>query len=104
MQVNGTGMQNMHQYRYGASNTNGNSQMKDIMQSLSPEDRETVKSQLQSLPKEDRQNYISQITQLDYTSMDSAELTTSIMDILGVTTQTTTTSTITEGSTFSTYA
>jgi len=102
MQVNGVGTQNMYQYRYGISN--GNSTMKDIMQSISPEDREAIKTQLQSLPKKDRQSYISQITQLDYTNMDSSQLTASIMDIIGNSTQTSTLSISNDESTFSTYA
>ena len=93
MQVNGMGMQGMHQYMYGASNAKGNSQMKEIMQSLSPEDRQTIRTQLQSLSPQDRQNYVSQITQLDYQNMSSSELASSIMDILGTSTQTTSSTT-----------
>ncbi len=91
MQVSGMGMQQMH--RYGASQGNGqNGQMREIMQSLSPEDRESVRSQMQSLSKTERQNLVDQIKQLDYANMDSSQLTQSIMDLIGGSTQTQTTS------------
>ncbi|WP_200762501.1 hypothetical protein [Nitrosophilus alvini] len=103
MQVNGMGMQNMHQNRYGLLN-GGNRDMKNIMQSLSSEDREMIKTELQSLSKEDRQSLVSQITQLDYANMDSSQLTASIMEILGENTQTDSSSVSDDESNFSTYA
>ncbi len=101
MQINGTDMQNMHQYRYQGGGANQG--MRDMMQMLSAEDRENIKTQIQSLSPEDRQSFVSQIQQTDYSGMSSEELNSYLLDLLsGYTTTQESGSASEEG--FSTYA
>jgi len=77
------GTQNMYQYgKQGGTQGGQNAQMKDLMQSLSQEDRQALKDQLQGMSQTDRKSMVDQISQLDYTEMSSDELLSSIDSIL----------------------
>lgn len=94
--------QHMHmQKMQGANGGQGKGGMRDIMQSLSPEDRNTLREQMNSLSQEDRQSMISQLKEVDSSSMSSAEYTKTLLDIVGKTSSEESTSS-TSG--FSTYA
>ena len=86
MNVDSTGsMQQMQQMQMRIGNGGygqGQGSMKDIMQSLSPEDRTTMKEQLSSMSQEDRVSIISQMKEIDSTSMSSEEYSQTLLDIL----------------------
>ncbi len=71
--------------RGGGGKGNG---MGAIMQTLPSEDQAAIQEQLSSLSETDRAAAVDQIRQLDTSSMESDELTQSIMDILNPTTTT----------------
>ena len=56
--------------------------MKDIMQSLSTEDRTSVQDQLSSMSQDERVSMVNQMKEVDATSMSSEDYTQSILDIL----------------------
>ena len=72
-------MENM----YGSGNGNGG--MRDIMQSLSQDQRVQLRDQMSSLSMEDRQNLISQMQQIDKSNMSSQEYFNSLMDLINQT-------------------
>jgi len=80
----------------------GQGGMKDIMQSLSSEDRTALKEQMSSLSQEDRASMVSQMKQVDSTAMTSDEYSQTLLDILNQD-KTTSTSTSTAFN-FSMYA
>ncbi len=88
----------------GSGNGQGMGQggMRDIMQSLAPEDRATMKEQLSSLSQEDRASMVSQMQEVDATSMTSDEYFQSLLDILNQ--EQTTTDTSSAAYEFSVYA
>ena len=60
----------------------GQNGMKDIMQSLSSEDRTTLREQMQSLPQEDRVAMKEQLKEVDKTNMSDDDYFQSLLDIL----------------------
>lgn len=66
----------------GSGDGQGKGGMRDIMQNLSTEDRETMKGQLNSMSKEERASMVSQMKEVDATSMNSQDYTQSLLDIL----------------------
>ena len=85
MTVNSTtSMQQAHMYGAGGSG-NGNGGMKDIMQSLSPEERTELREQMSSLSIEDRQKAMSQMKEVDQISMSEQDYFQSLLDILNPT-------------------
>ncbi len=56
--------------------------MRDIMQSLSPEDQDTMKAQMSSMSMEDRMSMVSQMKEVDQTSMSEEDYTQTLLDIL----------------------
>ena len=71
-------MQNM----YGADGGQGKSGMKDIMQSLSSEDRSALKEKMGSLSQADKQSMVSQMQQVDSTSMSSDDYAQTLLDMI----------------------
>ncbi|QOP43417.1 hypothetical protein FJR45_05390 [Sulfurimonas sediminis] len=107
MQVNSNGAMQQMQMQMrkmdGTGGGQGNGGMKDIMQSLSQEDRTALKEKMSSMDQTQRANLIAQMKQVDASTMDSQQYTQSLMDILNQeTTQKQTTNTA--NSTFSVYA
>jgi len=88
MNVSGTGsmMQTqMHMRKMdGSGGGNGNG-MRDIMQSLSTDERNTLKDQLSSVSEEDRKSLIDQMKEVDKTSMNSEEYFQTLLDIVNQT-------------------
>ncbi|MBW6489350.1 hypothetical protein [Sulfurimonas sp.] len=56
--------------------------MRDIMQSLSTEDRATLKDQLSSMSQDERIAAITQMKELDATALSSKDYTKALLDIL----------------------
>ncbi len=82
MNVNASSsMQHMH--KHGAGGGAGNGGMKDIMQSLSQEDRSAMREKMSSLSQADRQSMISQMKQVDATSMSSADYAQTLLEMVG---------------------
>jgi len=73
-----TQMQNM----YGSGSGQGKGGMKDIMQSLSTEDRATMKESLSSMSQEDRMSAVTQMKEVDASVLSSEEYTQALLDIL----------------------
>ena len=71
-------MQNM----YGSGGGQGKGGMKDIMQSLSQEERSALKEKMSSLSQTDKQAMVSQMKQVDATSMSSAEYAQTLLDMI----------------------
>jgi len=82
----------------------GQGGMKDIMQSLSSEDRATLKDQLSSLSQEDRQSMVEQMKQVDSTNMSSDDYFQSLLDILNQDQQAANTTNSSAAYNFSVYA
>lgn len=70
-------MQQMQQMNGG-----GQGGMRDIMQSLSNEDRATLKGQLNSMSQEDRMSAVAQMKEVDATTLSSEDYTKALLDIL----------------------
>ena len=84
MNVGATGSMQQMRKMDGSGNGMGNGSgngMKDIMQSLSTQDRETLKTEMSTLPQEERAAIVEQMKQVDRGSMDSAEYFQSLLDI-----------------------
>jgi hypothetical protein len=60
----------------------GQGGMKDIMQSLSTEDRATLKDQLSSMSQDERVAAISQMKEVDASTLSSEDYTQALLDIL----------------------
>ena len=56
--------------------------MRDIMQSLSTEDRATMKESLSSMSQEDRMSAVTQMKEVDASVLSSEEYTQALLDIL----------------------
>ena len=56
--------------------------MRDIMQNLSAEDRNTMREQLSSMSQEEKSSMVSQMKEVDATSMSSKDYAQSLLDIL----------------------
>ncbi|WOE68777.1 hypothetical protein RZR97_06555 [Hydrogenimonas thermophila] len=90
MNVSGTGsmMQTQMQMRKmdGTGGGNGGANgMRDIMQSLSPDERNTLKEQLSSVSEEDRKSLIEQMKEVDKTNMSSDDYFQTLLDIVNQT-------------------
>jgi hypothetical protein len=66
----------------GGQGQGGGGGMKNIMQSLSPEDQTAMKDQMSSLSQTDRASMVSQLKEVDSTQMTSEEYTQSLLDVL----------------------
>ena len=77
----------MQQMRKMDGSGGGQSQggMRDIMQSLSTEDRATLKEQLSSMSQEERMSAVTQMKEVDATVLSSEEYTKTLLDILNKT-------------------
>lgn len=86
MNVSGAGSMEQMQMRRmdgtGSGHGGGKGGMKDIMQSLSMEDRMSMKDQLGSMSEDDRMAAISQMKTVEKASMDAEEYTKALLDIL----------------------
>ncbi|NOQ32009.1 MAG: hypothetical protein GQ570_12895 [Helicobacteraceae bacterium] len=65
---------------YGESQ--GFGQMKDIMQSLSQEDRTAVRDQMQALSKDEKKTFMDDMKNMEVSESSSADTLQSIMDLL----------------------
>jgi len=83
----------------GSGGGQGQGGMKDIMQSLSSEDRTTMKESMSSLSQEDRMAAVTQMKEVDAASLSAEDYTQALLDILD---QANTNEAETEG--FSVYA
>ncbi len=87
MQVGSAGSMQQMQMRNmdGSGNGMGQGQggMKDIMQSLSQEDRTKLRDQLSSMDQSQRADMISQLKSVDKSSMDSKDYTQTLLDMVG---------------------
>jgi len=82
MNVNASGsMQHMQMQHQMQGARKGQGGMKDIMQNLSPEDRNALKEKMSSLSQVDKQSMISQMKEIDASSMSSDEYAQSLFDI-----------------------
>jgi len=85
MQVNTSGqMQQMQMRKMDGSGggQNQNNGMKEIMQSLSPEDRTAVREQIANLSEMDRKSMKDQLSQMDTASLSSEDLAQTMFDML----------------------
>lgn len=82
MQVNSNC--SMQQTQMGKMDGSGGTQggMRDIMQSLSTEDRATLKEQLSSMSQDERIAAITQMKEVDATALSSEDYTKTLLDIL----------------------
>ena len=83
----------------GSGGGQGQGGMKDIMQSLSTEDRATLKEQLSSMSMQERMSAVGQMKEVDASALSAEDYTKALLDIL---TQSDTNTAETEG--FSVYA
>ena len=70
-------LQQMHQYRHRYKKGLG-----QVMQQLTPDQRQQISSALQNLPQDLRAEVKNQILQLDLSSISPDQLFTSVMDII----------------------
>ncbi len=75
-------MQMSNMYGRGGGKGNGNGGMKDIMQSLSQEDRTQLRDEMSSLSKQDRQDAIAQMQKVDKSGTSDQDYFQSLLDIL----------------------
>ena len=61
------------------SQSNG---MREMMQSLAPQDRTAVREQMASLSSEDRQSFKTEMAKIDVASLSSEELSQTLFDLL----------------------
>ncbi|OHD98685.1 MAG: hypothetical protein A3E21_08530 [Sulfurimonas sp. RIFCSPHIGHO2_12_FULL_36_9] len=88
MQVNSNCSMQQTQMRKmdGSGGGQGQGGMRDIMQSLSTEDRATLKEQLSSMSQEERMSAVTQMKEVDATVLSSEDYTKALLDILNKTT------------------
>lgn len=83
MEVSTSGQMQQMQLRKMDGTGNGqNNGMKEIMQSLSPEDRTALREQIASLSQSDRKSMKDQLSQIDTTSLSSENLAQTMFDML----------------------
>ncbi|MDQ1339836.1 MAG: hypothetical protein QG567_991 [Campylobacterota bacterium] len=80
-----SGCQNNGTQQYGQAGGNGNSQMRDIMQNLSPEDRSMIREKMSTMPTDDKMAMKEKLSQIDTKSMSQEELSKTFIDILNET-------------------
>ncbi len=101
MQVNATGeMQQTCMLKMDGSGGG----MKEMMQSMSPEDRTAIREQMASLSETDRKTMKNQMKQLDSQNLSSDALAQSLMEMLASFQNTQNASTTVAQTTLSTYA
>ena len=84
MNVNASGSMQQMRKMDGSGNGMGHGAgngMRDIMQSLSTEDRTALKTEMSTLPQEERAAIVEQMKQIDRETMDSAEYFQALLDI-----------------------
>jgi hypothetical protein len=87
MDVNATGYTQQMQTQMRKMDGSGGGQgqsggMRDIMQSLSSEDRDIIKTELSTMSQGERAEMVSQMKQVDSASMTSEEYTQTLLDLL----------------------
>jgi len=84
MEVNSTNssLQMQMQKMDGSGSGQGQGGMKDIMQNLSTEDRNTIKGQMSSMSPEEKASMVEQMKQVDQSSMSSQDYTQTLLDLL----------------------
>jgi len=87
MNVNATGSMEQMQLRKmdgtgGGQGKGGGGGMKDIMQSLPPEEQDTLKATMSEMSMEERMSMMSQMKEVDKASMNEEDYIQSILDIL----------------------
>ncbi len=81
MKVNGTG--NMEQMRVQSRQMNQERmRMKDIMQQLPEDTRNTIKQEMQNLSPTQRKEVVSQISQMDLSGMSSDQIANTITNVI----------------------
>ena len=80
MNVSASSSMQQMQSMYGSGGGQGG--MKDVMQSLSQEDRSALKDKMGSLSQTDKQSMVSQMKEVDATSMTSDEYAQTLLDML----------------------
>ena len=66
----------------GSGGGQGKGGMKDIMQSLSTEDQDTLKDTMSSMTMDERMAMMSQMKEVDKASMSDEDYVTTLLDIL----------------------
>lgn len=66
----------------GSGGGHGQGGMKDIMQNLSSEDKNSMIEQLSSMSKEERSEAVTQMKEVDASVMSSEDYTRTLLDIL----------------------
>lgn len=66
----------------GSGRGQGQGGMRDIMQSLSTEDRATLKEQLSSMSMQERMSAVGQMKEVDASALSSEDYTKALLDIL----------------------
>jgi peptidyl-tRNA hydrolase len=82
MQVNSNCSMQQTQMRKMDGSGGGQGGMRDIMQSLSTEDRAALKEQMSSLSQSDRMAAVTQMKEVDATALSSEDYTKALLDIL----------------------
>ncbi len=82
MQVNSNCSMQQTQMRKMDGSGGAQGGMRDIMQSLSSEDRATLKDQLSSMSQDERIAAITQMKEIDATALSSEDYTKALLDIL----------------------
>lgn len=82
MQVNSNCSMQQTQMRKMDGSGGGQGGMKDIMQSLSTEDRATLKDQLSSMSQDERVAAITEMKEVDAATLSSEDYTKALLDIL----------------------
>jgi len=84
MNVSGTGSaeQMRMQMMNGSGGGQGKGGMRDIMQSLSTEDRTSMKESLSSMSEDERITAVTQMKEVDASTMSAEEYTQTLLDIL----------------------
>ncbi|MDQ1263715.1 MAG: hypothetical protein QG559_716 [Campylobacterota bacterium] len=82
MQVNSNCSMQQTQMRKMDGSGGGQGGMKDIMQSLSTEDRAMLKEQLSTMTQEERMATVEQMKAVDATTLSSQDYTQALLDLL----------------------
>jgi len=89
MNVSGTGSMEQMQMQMrkmdGSGGGHGQGGMKDIMQSLSSEDRTAMKEGLSSMSSDDRISTVVQMKEIDASTLSAEDYTQALLDLLNQT-------------------
>jgi hypothetical protein len=80
MQIGSTEQMQMRKMD-GSGGSNGEG-MREMMQSLAPQDRTAVREQMASLSSADRQSFKTEMAKIDVASLSSEELSQTLFDLL----------------------